>query len=318
MPEKTYAREGGELKDICGSDSDAFNIPLYDQLLRSVTVNCSSEEWELLVPAVYDALKGINPRNEIEGMLAAQMIATHHLSMHCVRRAQMEGIAKFAEGWTNQATKLSRSCLSLGTWLLERHDQQADKRQGEASSVEQLKPQQHVPGAAPPDVELLLRDGADQDCTDSTDQIPGIVKIGQPEPDSCSSYAADRGEPGPDALPSEPETAECLEPAMVSSVAIANDLPKAPTQQGSGRNDEPRSTSNAEAEPVTASEGPQGLSGSRRTADDHQPGEGLIDDEDDPDEQDRITSDGPGSSVPSEDPERGPLPIAASSRQAAV
>ena len=175
-----------------------------------------------------------------------------------------------------------------------------------------------MPGAAPPDVELLPRDGADQDCTDRTDQIPGTVQIGQTEPDSCSSYVADRGERGPDALPSEPETAECLEPAMVSSEAIANDLPKAPAQHGSGRNDEPRSTSNAEAEPVTASEGPQGLSGSRRTADDHQPGEGLIDDEDDPDEQDRITSDGPGSSVPSEDPERDPLPVAASSRQAAV
>src|ERR1051325_6741732 len=259
MPEISYAREGGELKDICGSDSDAFNIPLFKELLSSVTVNCSSDEADLLVPAVYDALKGINPRNEIEGMLAAQMIATHHLSMHCVRRAQMEGVVKFAEGWTNQATKLSRSCLSLGKWLLERPDQEADKRQPEASCVEQLKPQQHVPDAAPPDAALLLRNGADQDCTDPTDQIPDTVQIGQAEPDSCSSYVDDRGERGPDALSSEPETAECLEPAMVSSEAIANDLPMAPAQQGSGGNAEPRSTRNAEAEPVTASEGPQGL-----------------------------------------------------------
>lgn len=37
------------------------------------------------------ALKGIAPRNEMEGMLAAQMVSTHNAAMECLRRAMLEG-----------------------------------------------------------------------------------------------------------------------------------------------------------------------------------------------------------------------------------
>ena len=36
-------------------------------------------------------LQGIKPRDEIEGMLAAQMVATHSAAMDCLRRAMVEG-----------------------------------------------------------------------------------------------------------------------------------------------------------------------------------------------------------------------------------
>ena len=34
-------------------------------------------------------LQGIKPADEIEGMLAAQMVATHHAAMKCLRRAMI-------------------------------------------------------------------------------------------------------------------------------------------------------------------------------------------------------------------------------------
>ena len=37
--------------------------------------------------AAYDTLKGIAPRSELEGMLAAQMIGAYNASMECLKRA---------------------------------------------------------------------------------------------------------------------------------------------------------------------------------------------------------------------------------------
>lgn len=42
------------------------------------------------VKGAYAALVKVGPRDELEGMLAAQMIATHHAAMECLRRAMAE------------------------------------------------------------------------------------------------------------------------------------------------------------------------------------------------------------------------------------
>ena len=39
--------------------------------------------------AAYEALQNIAPRDELEGMLAAQMISTHNAAMECLRRAMI-------------------------------------------------------------------------------------------------------------------------------------------------------------------------------------------------------------------------------------
>ena len=60
------------------------------------------------------ALKGIAPQDELEGMMAAQLLAAHHAAMECYRRA-MIGEQTF-EGRCenlNQANKLSRTWASL-------------------------------------------------------------------------------------------------------------------------------------------------------------------------------------------------------------
>src|SRR5271166_3625269 len=62
----------------------------------------------------FDALIGIAPKDEIEGMLAAQLIACHNASMECYRRA-MIGEQTFEGRRENlsQANKLSRTYATL-------------------------------------------------------------------------------------------------------------------------------------------------------------------------------------------------------------
>ena len=57
---------------------------------------------------------GIAPKDEIEGMIAAQLLAGHNAAMECYRRAMIE--SKSFEGRRenlNQANKLSRTYSTL-------------------------------------------------------------------------------------------------------------------------------------------------------------------------------------------------------------
>jgi hypothetical protein len=64
--------------------------------------------------ATIHALVGMSPREECEGMIAAQLIACHHAAMECYRRAMLP--EQPFEGWReqlNQANKLSRTYATL-------------------------------------------------------------------------------------------------------------------------------------------------------------------------------------------------------------
>jgi len=59
-------------------------------------------------------MMGIGPRDEIEGMLAAQLVATHNAAMECYRRSMLDN--QTFEGRRenlNQANKLTRSYATL-------------------------------------------------------------------------------------------------------------------------------------------------------------------------------------------------------------
>jgi hypothetical protein len=105
----------GTLKHVGGSRSDDWNSLLVNQTIRALSVNNSD-------PATRDkqhkasvvALAGIAPKDELEGMMAAQLIAAHNAAMECYRQA-MFGEQTFA-GWREaltQANKLSRTYAVL-------------------------------------------------------------------------------------------------------------------------------------------------------------------------------------------------------------
>jgi hypothetical protein len=66
------------------------------------------------INSIVGAMVGIDPKDELEGMLAAQLIASHNAAMDCYRRANFEG--QTSEGRSEaltQANKLSRTYTSL-------------------------------------------------------------------------------------------------------------------------------------------------------------------------------------------------------------
>jgi hypothetical protein len=105
----------GRLKNIGGSQSDHWNNILANQAVQALWLkNSSPEERDKQLSATVAALMGIEPKDELEGMMAAQLVAAHHAAMECYRRA-MIGEQSF-EGRRenlNQANKLSRTYAAL-------------------------------------------------------------------------------------------------------------------------------------------------------------------------------------------------------------
>jgi hypothetical protein len=105
----------GRLKSIGGSKSDRWNNTLANQAVQSLWLkNSSAEERDKQLSATVAALNGIAPKDELEGMMAAQLIAAHNAAMECYRRA-MIGEQSFEGRRENlaQANKLSRTYAAL-------------------------------------------------------------------------------------------------------------------------------------------------------------------------------------------------------------
>ena len=51
----------------------------------------NDDEMKVEAQAAIDGLKGLAPRDEAEGMLATQMVATYHAVVECFRSATTEG-----------------------------------------------------------------------------------------------------------------------------------------------------------------------------------------------------------------------------------
>jgi hypothetical protein len=105
----------GRLKNIGGSKSDHWNNILATQTMQALWVkNSSPEDHDKQLSATVAALMGIAPRSELEGMVAAQLVAAHNAAMECYRRA-MHGEQTFEGRCENlaQANKLSRTYATL-------------------------------------------------------------------------------------------------------------------------------------------------------------------------------------------------------------
>jgi hypothetical protein len=105
----------GRLKRIGGSQSDHWNNTLANQTLQALWLkNSSPEDRDKQLSAMVAALMGIAPKDELEGMMAGQLIAAHNAAMECYRRA-MIGEQTFEGRRENlaQANKLSRTFATL-------------------------------------------------------------------------------------------------------------------------------------------------------------------------------------------------------------
>jgi hypothetical protein len=119
-PAKVEAHNGpkgkGVLKHIGGSKFDKWNATVANQATRAVWsfTNIDADTKERERTAAVEALIGIGPQDELEGMLGAQLVACHNASMECFRRAMVP--QQTPGGWQeslNQASKLSRTYAAL-------------------------------------------------------------------------------------------------------------------------------------------------------------------------------------------------------------
>src|SRR5262245_58269321 len=96
--------------------SDDWNNLVANQTTRTLWFFADSDPEEIRRErhAAVDALIGITPGDELEGVIAAQLIAAHNAAMECYRRA-MIGEQTFEGRRENlsQANKLSRTYAAL-------------------------------------------------------------------------------------------------------------------------------------------------------------------------------------------------------------
>jgi hypothetical protein len=105
----------GALKLVGGSQSDNWNNVLANQAVQTLWLkNFHKEARDRQYSATIAALLGIGLRDELEGMLAAQLLASHNAAMECYRRAMITD--QTFEGHRenlSQANKLSRTYAAL-------------------------------------------------------------------------------------------------------------------------------------------------------------------------------------------------------------
>jgi len=119
----------GRLKSIGGSQSDHFNNILANQASQALWLkNSSPDERGRQMSATVAAMIGIAPKDELEGMMAAQRVAAHNAAMECYRRA-MIGEQSFEGRRENlsHAGKLSRT-YALLVEALNRHRGKGQQR----------------------------------------------------------------------------------------------------------------------------------------------------------------------------------------------
>jgi hypothetical protein len=104
----------GALKTIGGSQSDHWNNTLANQAVQALWVKNSDARNGPPVERHRRRAGGIGPKDELEGMMAAQLIAAHNAAMECYRRAMIgEQTFEGRRENLNQANKLSRTWATL-------------------------------------------------------------------------------------------------------------------------------------------------------------------------------------------------------------
>jgi hypothetical protein len=119
-----------------GSMVDDFNAAVATQAMQSLWLaHSTKEDVARHKTTVIATMIGIAPRNEIEGMLAAQMVATHHAAMECFRRAMLP--EQTFEGRQMALTCGNKLVRSYAT-LVEALDRHRGKGQPQVVRVERV------------------------------------------------------------------------------------------------------------------------------------------------------------------------------------
>jgi len=107
--------EDGNLRCLGGSQSDDWNHVLLNQAILSQWYGgVDAEEQATRKAAAVAMMRGLDPKDELEAMMGAQLLAAHAAAMECYRRAMVEQqTTEGRNGNLAQANKLSRTYATL-------------------------------------------------------------------------------------------------------------------------------------------------------------------------------------------------------------
>ncbi|QIK77978.1 hypothetical protein G7077_02670 [Sphingomonas piscis] len=101
------------LCNAMGSDDANFQTMLLNNLLNIIPQSIKDDgDYTFDVRVAVSMLEGIGPTDGLEGMLAAQMVATHHMSMLTMRKAVHSTSAELRQANASLATKFSRTFVA--------------------------------------------------------------------------------------------------------------------------------------------------------------------------------------------------------------
>jgi hypothetical protein len=144
------SKRRGALKAIGGSMSDDWNNIVANQTIQTLWLRSSdAEQIRRQRHAAVDALIGIKPGDELEGMIAAQLVACHNASMESYRRAALgDQTFEGKQENLNQANKLSRRYTVLLD-ALNRHRGKGNVESRGGGFAPKAKDQPHALSHAP-------------------------------------------------------------------------------------------------------------------------------------------------------------------------
>jgi hypothetical protein len=109
-PVKQEDRDLSLLKETFGSRHNSYINAQLRQVSQAMPPDQSGED---SVKNIMILLTAIKPQNELEGLIASQLIATHNLSMQMLAKAAVTNRTDFGDRFVNQSTKLSRTFVAL-------------------------------------------------------------------------------------------------------------------------------------------------------------------------------------------------------------
>lgn len=116
QPMELKIRTAEALKPVCGSVHPQFNAVLLNNVIGTMPLHAVNEgDVEVRrAKAAIAAMKAFKPADEIEGMLAAQVVALHSSGMECLRRAMIpEQPAEFASKLRKDGANMLRAMTDM-------------------------------------------------------------------------------------------------------------------------------------------------------------------------------------------------------------
>ncbi|MBV9829368.1 MAG: hypothetical protein JO001_27435, partial [Alphaproteobacteria bacterium] len=179
-----HGAQNAELKPIGGSGNDAFNNIVLNQALRAVWASSDPDQLHQQYQAALAGMMGLKPGDELEGMMAAQLVAVHNAAMECFRRAMIpEQTFEGRESGLKHAVKLSRAYADL-LLALDKHRGKGQQR----VTVEHV----HVHQGGQAIVGAVNAGGGVPSRTEDQPHAPGRLTDEPGAPLPCSNQARDR------------------------------------------------------------------------------------------------------------------------------